>query len=489
MAGDKRTHKFSLGGGLVILIALGVLSFSIWVIWNLVSEVHQLKSQGDLVKKAVEAQTNEIKLLQQKVDKFQGRLTVSIPTPEQPGFHPFEPYIAVDPENSDRVVVAAMCVGQVGTGDQSRGASHLLAWQSEDGGRTWSKPIAPLDYSERPPGRLGADPVIAFGPGKTCWFSGCDYDWHSQKPNYSSIKVTLSQDGGKNWQRPTAAFELDNDKHGKGTVDKPWSAVDRSQGKYRGTVYVAWTRYDEERNQIDLYCAAWRPGGMRFSDAVRLGESIPLPVIENNPVHQVQLATRPDGTLDALWRMAPSGRMVHASSQDGGRTFSKVVPIAQDEASSVGQFPSLIATVDGKLLAAWTGHGADVLCSVLANGRWSSPRSLASVPATRAALSHPAAAATAGSLWVLLYRTESYPGRVSVVLYRSTDEGNSWKEDQVIASRKLAEGRPSAFSPGDYVGLAAANGRMYAAYVLPGEDYIGAKPQLYVTAFGVNRGP
>jgi hypothetical protein len=104
-------------------------------------------------------------------------------------------------------------------------------------------------------------------------------------------------------------------------------------------------------------------------------------------------------------------------------------------------------------------------------------------------LSHPAAAATAGSLWVLLYRTETSPSRVSVVLYRSTDEGNSWKEDQVIASRKLAEGPPSAFSPGDYVGLAAANGRMYAAYVLPGEDHIGAKPQLYVTAFGVTREP
>jgi hypothetical protein len=492
LAGDKRTHKFSLVGGLVTLIALGVLSFGTWGIWNLVNEVHELRSQGDLVKKSVDAQTYEIKQLLQKVDKFQGRLTISIPTPEQPGFPPSEPHIAVDPENSERVILAAMYAGQVGTGEKSRGASRVLTWQSDDGGRTWSKPLAPLDYLKRPEGRLGADPVIAFGPGKICWFSGCDYDWHSQKPNYSSVKVTLSQDDGKTWQKPTAATELDNNKHGKGTVDKPWLAVDRSQGKYRGTVYVAWTRFDEERNQVDLYCAASPQGSGAFSEAVRLGESIALPVVGNNPGHQVQLATRPDGTLDAVWRMAPSGSLMHASSQDGGTTFSKaalIAPLPQDERSSVGQFPSLIATADGKLLAAWAGHGADVLCSVLANGRWSRPRSLVAVPATRSVLSHPAAAATAGSLWVLSYRTETSPSRVSVVLYRSTDEGNSWKEDQVIASRKLAEGLPSAFSPGDYVGLAAANGRVYAAYVLPGEDHIGAKPQLYVTAFGVTREP
>jgi hypothetical protein len=73
-----------------------------------------------------------------------------------------------------------------------------------------------------------------------------------------------------------------------------------------------------------------------------------------------------------------------------------------------------------------------------------------------------------------------------VVLYRSTD-ARSWKEEAVLASRALAEGLPRRFSPGDYVGLAAARGTVYAAYVLPGADHKEARPQFYVSVLGATR--
>jgi hypothetical protein len=411
---------------------------------------------------------------------------VAIPVPDlNPKFIGWEPHIAADPDKPERVVLSAIFGGQVGTGENARADTRLLAWQSEDGGRSWSEPIAPFGGSQRPALRIGADPVVAFGPGKTCWFSGCDYDWPNplRKGRYSSIKVCRSEDAGKTWKPPITVAELDNDKNGKGVVDKPWLTVDWSEGKRRGTLYVAWSRLDEDQKHCELRTAALPPGARQFAPSARLGEAISF---KEGPdlIHNVQLAVRPDGTLDAVWRAAPSSRLVHASSHDGGVIFSKPATMFDDERSGAGNFPSLTATPDGNLLAAWA-HQGDVFGSVLSSGRWSTPRRVAGDLSEGVRLSHPAVAASADALWVLAYRHESKPERVRVVLYRSTDRGMKWQEHCPLASRELADGKARQVTPGDYVGLAAAKGLVYAAYVLPGEGRDGSRPQLYVSAVGM----
>jgi hypothetical protein len=411
--------------------------------------------------------------------------TATIPLADRAGLSPFEPHVAVDPEHPERLVVGAMFRGVVGKGDQERGDSRLLTWHSADGGRSWSKPVAPFGDSERPAGRLGSDPVLGFGTGSTCWFSGCDHDWHLIKPNYSAVKVCPSQDGGKTWGPPLVVTELDNDKNGKGIVDKQWLTVDQSGGKRRGTLYVAWSRLDEDQKHCDLRCAALPPGAKQFTPSVRLGEPLDLKSV-SDLIHHVQLTVRPDGTLDAVWRFAPTNRLVHASSQDGSKTFSKPLPISDNEKTGLGQLPSLTATPDGNLLVAW-GNQGDVLCSVLASGRWSAPDPVAGNLPEGVRLSHPAVAATADALWVLAYRRENKPERVSVVLYRSTDLGKKWEEHCILASRDLSDGKARKFSPGDYVGLAAAKSCVYAAYVLPGEESEGPRPRLYVSTLGVTK--
>lgn len=409
--------------------------------------------------------------------------TTALTVPEdKPHYYCWEPHIAVDPENPQRIIVAAIFRGQIGEGEKARADSRLLIWQSENGGRSWSPARAPFRSAAQPALRIGADPVVAFGNAKTCWFTGCDYDWKIPgQPNYSSIKVCRSEDGGKSWKTPLAADELDNGKHGKGIVDKPWLVVDTSEGKHRGTLYVEWSRLDEERKHCELRCRALPPGARQFAASVRLGEPIALHK-GSALIHQVQLAVRPDGTLDAVWRLAPSSRLVHAFSRDGAATFSKPVPISGDEKNGVGEFPSLTAAPDGKLLVAWT-NGSEVLYSVRTSGRWSSPRALDGALGEGTHLSYPAVASAKGLLWMLAYRQEAQPPCIRVVLYRSTDQGKSWKEDKILASRKLAGGGRRPFVPGDYVGLAAAKGVVCAAYVLPGEDRKGAKPQLYVSVF------
>jgi hypothetical protein len=72
MADDKRSQQVSLGCGTLILIALIVLIFGGRGTGDLAREVHGLRSEVGELKKSVEAQTAEIKALQQKLDGQQG---------------------------------------------------------------------------------------------------------------------------------------------------------------------------------------------------------------------------------------------------------------------------------------------------------------------------------------------------------------------------------------------------------------------------------
>ena len=69
MVDDRRTQQVSLGCGTLILIAVIVQIFSGRGVADLKREVHDLRTEVGELKKSVEAQTLEIKLLNEKLDK------------------------------------------------------------------------------------------------------------------------------------------------------------------------------------------------------------------------------------------------------------------------------------------------------------------------------------------------------------------------------------------------------------------------------------
>ena len=71
MVDEKRTHQATLGCGTLILIALIVLFFSRPGLGDLERDVRALRSEVGVVKKAVQAQTNEIKEMREKLNKLQ----------------------------------------------------------------------------------------------------------------------------------------------------------------------------------------------------------------------------------------------------------------------------------------------------------------------------------------------------------------------------------------------------------------------------------
>jgi hypothetical protein len=69
MADERRTQRATLGCGTLILIALIVLIFSGPGVTNLEREVQSLRSEVGGLKKAVEAQTNEIGRLHEELNR------------------------------------------------------------------------------------------------------------------------------------------------------------------------------------------------------------------------------------------------------------------------------------------------------------------------------------------------------------------------------------------------------------------------------------
>jgi hypothetical protein len=75
MADENRTQHVTLGCGTLILIALIVMLFGGGGrgVGDLEHEVRGLRSDVGELRKSVESQTNQIKILQEKVDKAGGK--------------------------------------------------------------------------------------------------------------------------------------------------------------------------------------------------------------------------------------------------------------------------------------------------------------------------------------------------------------------------------------------------------------------------------
>jgi hypothetical protein len=68
MADDTRVHQVSLGCGTLILIALIVLFFSGRGTGDLQREIKELRTEVGQLKKSIDAQAEEIRLLRGKVE-------------------------------------------------------------------------------------------------------------------------------------------------------------------------------------------------------------------------------------------------------------------------------------------------------------------------------------------------------------------------------------------------------------------------------------
>ncbi len=135
-----------------------------------------------------------------------------------------EPYLVVNPDNPQHLVVAWMgfVFGQ---------PLSIKTKVSFNGGATWSTAATLPHFG---PAWHSADPSLAFGPDGSVFACYIDY---RESPDSGAVYVAKSTDGGLHWANPAAAIGAYDDGD-KRPVDRPWLAIDRSAGPYRGYQYI-----------------------------------------------------------------------------------------------------------------------------------------------------------------------------------------------------------------------------------------------------------
>jgi hypothetical protein len=149
---------------------------------------------------------------------------------------PAEVSIAINPKNPDNLVAASFALGR-----PPRPQYGSYNYSSMDGGRTW-KTIPVAD----PKNLTQGDDVVYFGAEGIAYhihlsFEGIRVARPTRAEN--GMLVETSSDGGITWADAVAAINHENSV--TPFEDKPGIVVDNApQSKYKGNVYVAWTRFD-----------------------------------------------------------------------------------------------------------------------------------------------------------------------------------------------------------------------------------------------------
>lgn len=135
-----------------------------------------------------------------------------------------EPYIAINPNNSQHLVVAWM-------GYKFNNILVINTRVSFDAGNTWStKTNIPHIVS----GYQSADPSMAFDNNGNLFLCFIDY---TPNPAAGAVYVTKSTDGGLNWGTPVEVINVNADGN-QHPVDRPWMVIDNSGGIHDGNIYI-----------------------------------------------------------------------------------------------------------------------------------------------------------------------------------------------------------------------------------------------------------
>ena len=364
---------------------------------------------------------------------------------------------------------------------------------SFDGGCTWNDGGVLPGFDKQ---ITTSDVSFAFGNHNDV-YAAVLFDEGSPR-GMSGIAVSKSSDGGKTFGNPVSVFEGRADQV---FSDKPWIAVDQTDGPQRGFIYVVWS-YDHKGTcggynncSEELAFSRSTDGGKTFS---------PVSLIEGNAPFCTNPATgRPagsttcDATQGAIPVVGPDGTLYVASpyidvmsgsiptrllvtiSHDGGKSWARPVLIATIHDIN-GWFPperyrnlSLPAFAcdprSGQLYLTWSDKGtrdADILFTTSKDHglTWSAPiRVNDDVVGDGANQFQPQmAVAPDGVVSISFFdtRLDAQHRLIDVYLAQSVDDGASFMKNVRVTTQSWdpavdapVDGYGSQFI-GDYQGLA-----------------------------------
>lgn len=399
-----------------------------------------------------------------------------------------EPMLVENPENPLHLVGGSKFFT-----DPAHYRFTIGTYASFDGGCTWTDGGVLPGFATR---HDVSDVTFAFGPRNTVYAAVL----YIGPGKITGIAVSTSSDGGKTFGAPITVYE---NTAGEFFSDKPWIAIDHTNGPYRGSVYVAWS-YDAERLcrsacTSDLAFARSTDGGKTFS-RVRLIEG-QATFCSNPGDNRPNGSTKCDGALGAIPVVEPDGTIVVAfdytdlgsgsiptrvlavSSHDGGATWSNPALVAQvhdvpyqfspEKYRNFG-LPAMTADQQtGQLYLAWEDQrngDPDILLTTSrdAGKTWSAPirvndDPLGGQPYRAYQFQPQLAVAPNGVVSVSFFDTRNDPAHrfIDVYLAQSLDHGATFLKNVRVTTQSWdprvaapVDGGGAQFI-GDYQGLAA----------------------------------
>lgn len=407
-----------------------------------------------------------------------GIRVVRLTAPDAP--NTAEVSVTINPADRDHIVVSAYQLNRPG----GTRVTNVL-FESRDGGTTWREDVAANPERRSAQG----DDVALFGADGTLFHSYISFDGlRVARPplarNGIFVRRRDAATGG--WDAPVAVIDHRN------TVapfeDKPWLAVDRgSQSPRRGTVYVAWTRFDEYGTprpdcRSEIHVSRSIDGARSFAVPLRISDRQGTCLDDDDTVEGAVPAAGPGGELYVAWA-GPMGVVIDRSD-DGGLTFGTDRRIADMPGGWDIDVPGLsrangmpVTVVDtsegprrGTVYVAWIDarYGdPDVFVSASSDRgeTWAAPVRVntGAYGDGRAQLFVWLAVDQAtGDLHAVYHeRVNASDTSLRVVLARSDDGGRTWSNRVA----PLEPFRTVAEVPfGDYNGIDARQGRVVAAF-------------------------
>ncbi len=345
-----------------------------------------------------------------------------------------EQNIVINPTNSQNIVTSA---------NDYRYGFQALIYYSTDGGNTFTDVLLPgWDPATGAKGLFkhvlaGGDPVLAFAPDGTLYYSALVYDFSFPNRTPSGVAVAVSRDGGATWSPPVMVHYEDANTFFN---DKEW--VTAGAG---GDVYVTWTlfKFNKFRGYLSskIVEAVSHDYGQTWSGPIAVSDAAHFSDQGSSP------AVAPDGTVYVAYEGNQASdvtkdQIVLARSTDGGQTFTNIelgrvyddvgcypLNVAQGrqrlsfEQFRINSFPSLaIDPTTGRLAIAWAddqnnpgcANGASSFSGVTSNQvklvtsadgtTWTAPKQITSGPKDKV---YPAVGTNNGRI-VVGYYTRDY---------------------------------------------------------------------------------
>ena len=165
-----------------------------------------------------------------------------------------EPYLAINPNNSQHIVIAWM--GWVNLANRFQ----IKTKTSFDGGQTWSTQV---NLPHTVSGYSSADPSLDFDLLGNVYSTYIDFTG-TTPPVKGGIYMSKSQDGGLTWGIPSEVINSSFDGT-KWPIDRPWMAIDRSNGPNQGNIYITSFNLNRLNPPFNPYLSVSSDNGITFS--------------------------------------------------------------------------------------------------------------------------------------------------------------------------------------------------------------------------------